>query len=143
MTYRSGLTAICVAVMVIGLFAWVASAQDKGDTAGAVTIRPFKPVQPMKALMLGHKKLFGEIRESIIDEKWDDAATSSWILAEMANVNSHQRDIPKYQQFADHLSQQASELAKALEKKDGAKARQFAGEIGKSCKDCHDQYRKD
>lgn len=143
MKYRSTGIVILVATMAIGLSGWIASAQEKDDAKQAATAKPFKPVQPIGVLMDGQKKLFGEIREGIVDEKWDDAATSAWILAEMANVNHYVRDVPQYQQFADQLSDTASTLAKALKKKDGAQAKQMVGEIGKTCKACHDQYKKD
>jgi hypothetical protein len=122
--------AVCVAGLVMA------------QPAGKPVARAFKPVQPLEKMMEGQKKLYGEIKEGILDESFGPAAESAWILAEMANVNHYQKEDSAYQSFADRMSADCVSLAKALEKKDASAAKDLVTRIGKTCGACHDQFQK-
>jgi len=103
----------------------------------------FKPAQTTHTLMEGQNKLWKEIREGILDEKFGDAALSTWILAELANVNQYQHDHPDYVKYAGAMSKECTNLARALEKKEANQARALVGKVGNICGACHNQFRKD
>ena len=130
-----GFVFAAVAVLALSL---VVTAQPKE----AASEKAFKPVQSMEEMMEGQKKLYGEIKMAIGEKAWDEGETCAWILAEVANVNHYQRNDPSYQKFADQMSGQCAELAKLLQKRSEAEAKEKVGEIGKTCNACHDQFRK-
>jgi cytochrome c556 len=138
---RVGVPTIGIVAIVLAAWGLAASAQPQGPSKQKV--KPFKPVQPIQELMAGQKKLYSEIKDGILDQTWDEATTSAWILAEISNVNHYQRDDSKYQKTADRLSAEAVALARILEKKDQQSALEAAAKIGRTCKACHDEFRKE
>ena len=101
----------------------------------------FKPVQPIHEMMEGQGKLFGEIREGILDKEWKAASRSAWLLAEISNVNRYQHDDAEYKGYAKAMSAQAVELAKLLKKEDEAGSKAAARKISQSCSACHEKYK--
>jgi cytochrome c556 len=104
--------------------------------------RPYKPVQSIEQMMEGQKRLFDDIKEAIGAKEWDEAATSAWILAEVANANRYQREDPAYQDFAEQVSTQCKQLAQLATKRDDASSRAAVNTIGKTCNACHEQFQK-
>ncbi len=130
-------------VIAIGTGLWFALAQPlPAQPKNTQAAKPYKPVQPIEHMMEGQKKLFGDIKLALHEKDWDEASTSAWILAEIANSNHYQRDDANYQKFADQLSSQCVELAGLAEKREEAAARERVNTIGQTCNACHDQYQK-
>ena len=115
-----------------------ARAQDKPPAATST----FKPVQKIVVMMNGQKKLFGEIKAAIVDEKLKEGETFAWLLAEIANVNHYQNDNTAYQSLADQMSQQCVLLAELMGKGDAKLAKEQFSQIGRTCGACHDQFAK-
>lgn len=106
-------------------------------------IKPVKPIEPLPEMMAGQRKLYTEIKDGILDKTWEEAATSAWILAEIANANQYQNDDKDYRKFAGRLSKEAATLAKQLKKQDERGAKETVARIGRTCKACHEQFKKD
>jgi len=101
----------------------------------------FMPVTSVHHMMEGQGKLFGEVKEGILDSNWKAAEKSAWLLAEVANVNQYQHDAADYKAWAKKMSKQCVELAGALKKKDAAKSRDMVSKIGNTCSECHNKYK--
>jgi len=101
----------------------------------------FKPVISVHYMMEGQGKLWGEIKDGILDSNWKAAEKSAWILAELSNVNQYQHDAADYKGWAKKMSLQTVELAEALKKKDAAKSRDMVSKIGNTCSECHNKYK--
>lgn len=138
---------VCFAVVVAAIVAVAVQAESRSAGAAA-----FKPVQPIEKMMEGQKKLFGEIKDGILDGKYKEAATSAWILAEVANANQFQHTAPEYKKLASTMSRQCAELAEALGRRAQASSgnsdqdkqlRDSVSQIGRTCGACHDTFRKD
>lgn len=102
----------------------------------------FKPVQPLEKLMEGQKKLHAEIKDAILDKAWDEAQTSAWLLAEIANVNHYQKPDPEFRALATRMSGECVELANLLAKRDEKAAMAQYTRIGQTCGSCHEIYEK-
>ena len=139
--------AVCLLLVSIVAYASAglpAGAQPKPTVEKKKTlIPPFEPVQPIHDMMEGQKKLYTEIKEGILDEQWDEAVKSAWILAEIANVNRYQHKSSEYKGLAKRMSKQCADLAKLLKKHDASSARQALGKVGQTCGACHDKFRED
>lgn len=131
--------AFAVVLTTAGLMAFAQSTQS--DTGSK--IKPFKPIEPLPEMMAGQRKLYTEIKDGILDKTWEEAATSAWILAEIANANQYQNDDKDYRKFAGRLSKEAATLAKQLKKQDERGAKETVARIGRTCKACHEQFKKD
>ncbi len=105
-----------------------------------VKFKAFKPVQDVEHLMAGQGKLYGDIKDAIIDESWADAETMAWLLAELANVNHFQSTDPRYQKIADSMSTGCVALAKAVRKRDKKMSKDALTTVGNRCKACHDTF---
>ena len=105
-----------------------------------VPVTTFKPITSVHHLMEGQGKLFGEIKDGILDSKWKAAEKSAWLLAEISNVNQFQNDAADYKAWAKKLAGDAVELANALKKNDAAKSREWVSKIGNTCSECHNKY---
>ncbi len=134
-------TIVKTAPVIVAIFAGAALVAW-GEGPKASSGAAFKPVQPLEKLMEGQKQLMGQIKDAIQDKTWDEAQTSAWILAEMANVNQHERPNPKYRELATKMSGQCVELATVLKKRDQKAAMDQSKEIARTCKSCHDQFAK-
>ncbi len=134
-TYTKTAVVIVVVFSAAALLAW-------GQSPPAASSHSFKPVQPLKRLMEGQEQLMGRIKDAIQDKTWDEAQTSAWILAEMANVNQYQKPDPEFQALALKMSGQCVELAKVLKKRDQKAAIDQSQSIGQTCKNCHETFRK-
>jgi len=137
MTMRSGF-AFLFALGILLTGSLLATAEPKPSPPS----KPFKPVQPLEQMMEGQKKLFGEIKEAVGAKEWDEAETSAWILAEIANANHYQRDNAAYQGFADRVSAQCVQLASLAQKRDETAAKAMVNTIGQTCNACHEQFQK-
>jgi len=133
-TITKSVVAITAILCTAALAAW-------GNDPPAATVA-FKPVQPLEKLMEGQKKLHAEIKEAILDKAWDEAQTSTWILAEIANVNHYQKPDPEFRALATKMSGECVELANLLAKRDQKAAMEQFARIGKTCGSCHEIYEK-
>jgi hypothetical protein len=134
--------AFAVVLTTAGLMAFAQSTtSDKGSKIKS--FKPFKPIEPLPEMMAGQRKLYTEIKDGILDKTWEEAATSAWILAEIANANQYQRNDQDYRKFAGRLSKEAVTLAKQLKKPDERGAKETVARIGRTCKACHEQFKKD
>lgn len=106
-----------------------------------ITFKAFKPVQDIEHQMAGQGKLYGDLKDAIIDESWGDAETMAWLLAELANVNHFQSTDSRYQKFADSMSTDCVALAKVVKKRDKKEARDALTSLGNRCKACHDVFK--
>ncbi len=101
----------------------------------------FVPVTDVHHMMEGQGKLWGEIKDGILDSNWKAAENSAWLLAEVANVNQYQHEAADYKAWAKQMSDQCVELAGTLKKKDAAKSRDLVSKIGNTCSECHNKYK--
>jgi len=92
-------------------------------------------------MMEGQAKLWGEIKDGILDSNWKAAEKSAWLLAEVSNVNQYQHEAADYKGWAKQMSDQCVELAGVLKKKDAAKSRDLVSKIGNTCSECHNKYK--
>ncbi len=106
-----------------------------------VPVTSFVPVTSVHHLMEGQGKLFGEIKDGILDSKWKSAERSAWLLAEISNVNQYQHDAADYKNWAKMMASQCVELANALKKNDAAKSRDLISKVGNTCGECHNKYK--
>jgi hypothetical protein len=120
------------------VLSYSARAQDKPAAAAST----FKPVLKIDVMMNGQKKLFGEIKAAIVDEKMKEGESFAWLLAEIANVNHYQNDSSAYREFADQMSRQCVQLAELMGKGDAKLAKEQFSQIGRTCGACHDQFAK-
>lgn len=128
------------ALVIMGIFSTVALvAWGQSPPAAAPA---FKPVQSLGMLMGGQDKLMGRIKDAILDKAWEDAESSAWLLAEIANVNQYQKDDPDYRALASRMSGECVELAKVLKKRDAKAAKDHVQLIGQTCKSCHEKFEK-
>lgn len=102
----------------------------------------FKPVQPLDKLMGGQKKLHAEIKDAILDKAWEEAQTSAWLLAEIANVNHYQKPDAEFRALATRMSGECVELANLLAKRDQKAAMEQYTRIGQTCGACHEKFEK-
>ncbi len=132
---------LIVAVVLSGsIYLGRADADDKRPRRSRS--RAFKPATEIEHLMEGQQFLFGGIRKSLQQNKWDAAVTQAWILAELGNVNVHNGNDPEYAKLAGKMSKAAVAMAETFDKEDMTKAHQAMKAVGASCKSCHDQFRK-
>lgn len=130
-------------VALLGLGAFLAATQlGYSEDPKPAAARAYKPVQPIHEMMEGQKKLFGEIKDGLLDKQWNKASQSAWILAEVANANSYQHDAADYQAWAAKMAQDCVTLAQNLKKKDEAGAKELITKVGQTCQACHDKYQK-
>ena len=133
------ITAIVGTVGIVGMAAL--AGPPKKDPK--VQFKPFKPIQTVERLMESQGELYNGIKDHIIDKSWDEAETSAWLLAELANVNHFQSTETQYQKFADDMASDCVALAKILKRRDVREARSSVKRVQQRCKACHDVYKKD
>ncbi len=130
-------------VLVVGGTYVALAATDDPPMDPSVKFKLFKPAQEVEQMMHGQEKLYGDLKDGIIDKAWDEVQVSAWLLAELANVNHFQSTDPKYQKFADEMSAECIKVAKIAKKRDVRTTRVAVSRLGKRCKACHEVFRKD
>lgn len=126
--------------VVVGTCVYLARAGND-DEKKPSTATDFKPVTTVERMMEGQDLLFEGVKQAIRDEKWGDGVTQAWILAELANVNTHQSAETKYVGFAQDMSKKCAALAQTLRKRNKDDAKAAAKAVADSCTTCHDQYK--
>jgi hypothetical protein len=125
------MSTISKSVIVIAAILSMAALAAWGNDPPAATVA-FKAVQPLEKLMEGQKKLHAEIKDAILDKAWEEAQTSAWLLAEIANVNHYQKPDPEFRALATKMSGECIELANLLAKRDQKAAMDQYTRIGQT-----------
>jgi len=140
---------MALTVCLLGGCVWCLAVATRADSAQAQTPgTEFKPVAPVDALMHGQMVFFKEITEQLGKPAGKDRnheiEESAEVLAELANVNRHNKDKDDYRGWATTLRDTALELAKAAEKEGGegeAQMQKLVQTLKSTCAACHDVYR--
>ena len=111
------------------------TAQD----ATAQPVAAYRPIAPKIDLMEWHDRAFNAMRLAIAKKK-PAAAEHAWLLAELANVNSHHSDKTDYRGWAATVRDAAAEIAKAAKEKKFDRAKELAKAMNDTCTSCHDKY---
>lgn len=99
----------------------------------------YRPIAPKIDLMEWHDRAFNAMRLAIAKKK-PAAAEHAWLLAELANVNSHHSDEKDYRAWAQTVRDGAAEIAKAAKDKKFDRAKELAKTMNDTCTSCHDKY---
>ncbi len=132
------LSAMSVGIGIIAISAIAGPPKDP-----KAKFKAFEPVEDVHHMMEAQDMLYNNIKDQIIDKSWDEAETSAWVLAELANVNHFQSSEKRYQDFADAMSKDCVALAKAAKGRDARAARAAMRKVQQDCKACHDVYQKE
>lgn len=143
MVHKTALTA-CLMVGSLWCLALVAGADDSPPAPAA---GGFHPVASIDSLMHGQLGQFKAIKQLLSDPKAEKRAKRllhrAELLAELANVNIHNKDKPDYKQWATQLRETALELSREAKKKAGADENKMVAlfqKLKKTCGACHDVY---
>lgn len=109
----------------------------------------FKPVAPVGALMYGQGTMFKRI-DTLLPKAGEikslhEMEEAAFALAELANVNRHNREDSDYRGWATQLRDTSLEFAAEAEKAAGAdanKLKQLFETIKATCQSCHDKYQE-
>lgn len=108
---------------------------------------PFKPVSELEHLMEGQELHFKAIDELLKDTAAKDRlkkiAMHADVLAELANVNTFNKDKADYKTWAGQVRDLSSKLATEADKKTAASEDELKGlrkQISDTCAACHDAY---
>lgn len=129
------LWAILAAVTLIIAVQRPLTAQDAASQPAAA----YRPIAPKIDLMEWHDRAFNAMRLAIAKKK-PAAAEHAWLLAELANVNSHHSDETDYRGWAAAVRDGAAEIAKAAKEKKFDRAKELAKTMSDTCTSCHDKY---
>lgn len=145
---RSTIVTFGVLAGVWGL-AWVTG----GRTAASAAMQPapatldFKPVAELESLMHGqetHYKAIAELlKNAAAPKRHHDLHVHAQVLAELANVNRHNKDKEDFRNFATQLRDLALKLAEEAEKAETAdetRLKTLFKDIENTCTACHDVY---
>ena len=143
MSHRMALTILLFAVC-IGCLALVTTANSAPSApAGG----PYKPVASVHGLMTGQMLAFKQLQASLTGKKDPDRPRviqlTAEALAELANVNTYNKDKDDYRGWAGQLRDTALELAGEAKKKDTAdegKMKSLLAKLEATCQSCHDAY---
>lgn len=107
----------------------------------------FKPVASVHILMEAQGLFFKRIGEAVQNpsapKRAREIAFGAELLAELANVNTHNSDKLEYVEWAGQLRDTALELAGEAKKKgeaDDEKMKALVARLESTCKACHDKY---
>ena len=108
---------------------------------------PYKPVASVHGLMTGQMLAFKQLQTSLTGKKNADRPAAiqltSEALAELANVNTYNKEKEDYRGWAGQLRDTAMDLAEEAKKKDKAdenKMKSLLTKLEGTCKSCHDAY---
>jgi hypothetical protein len=140
---KAALTAI-----LLGGCAWVPALVTRADSAEPEkAAAAFKPVASVHTLMEGQGIFFKRIGDALQDpqtpKRSKEIAFGAEFLAELANVNTHNKDQADYVQWAGQLRDTAMELAGEAKKKGDAdedKMNSLFSRLEATCKACHEKY---
>ncbi len=129
---------------VIGGCAWCLVVVQKvhSEEQAAPAAAPYKPVAPVHPLMEGQDYHWSQIGKLLKEESpnFKHLEMHAYVLAELSNVNSWQKDKPDYRKWAVEARDLCLELAKAAKAKDTAKGEELRRQIHAKCGECHDKY---
>ena len=113
----------------------------------ATTPKAFKPAASVHSLMQGQGRFFEGITQLLEDPTARDRVgrlmVEAELLAELANVNTHNRREADYVEWAGQLRDTALELAREAKKKkdaDEARMKKLHKKLRSTCMACHDHY---
>lgn len=119
----------------------------QAQTPPAPAAAPFKPVSELEHLMEGQELHFKAIDELLKDTAAKDRlkrlAMHADILAELANVNTFNKDKSDYKTWAGQVRDLSSKLAAEADKKAGVsedELKSLRKQISDTCTSCHDAY---
>lgn len=141
---------MALTVCLLGGCVWCLVLATRADSAQAgAAAGEFKPVAPVGSLMHGQMVFFKEITEQLGKpaggERNHEIAESAGVLAELANVNRHNKDKEDYRGWATSLRDTALELAKEAGKADAAdnaRMNKLIQTMKATCAACHDVYQQ-
>ena len=133
--------------LVAGCF-WCMTLAARVDSAQPSTMpKTFKPAASVHSLMEGQDRFFVGISQLLGDPGARNRAkrlvVEAELLAELANVNTHNRIEADYVEWAGQIRDTAMKLAGEAKKKKGAdEARmdKLYKQLKATCMACHDQY---
>lgn len=138
---------MALTVCLVASCVWCLALVTRADTAPpeppTVT---FKPVASVEALMFGQRAFFkqidGELKKPAGGMRNLDIEAAAAVLAELANVNRHNKTKADYIGWATDVRDTAMKLAAEAKKKDAddAKMKTLYKSIKASCGACHDMY---
>lgn len=139
MRYSTTMTAALTILTLSGL-----SLLAQDESAGK---QPFKPVASIDALMNGQLTHFTAIEQLLSDKKAKDRskrlALEAEVLAELANVNTLNKDKADYRAWATDLRETALELSREAAKKTDESEPTMKTQVERMktiCTACHDAY---
>ena len=135
-------------VILLGGCAWVLAMVTRADSAEPEkTADVFRPVASVHTLMEGQGVFFKKIGDALQDpqaaKRTKEIAFGAELLAELANVNTHNKDQADYVQWAGQLRDTAMELAGEAKKKGDADEdtmNSLFSRLAATCKACHEKY---
>jgi len=136
---------VCVAIFV--LLARAVKVEAQGAPAQTGAPAAFKPVSEIHHLMEGQELHFNALGELMKDTsargRIGRIAMHADVLAELANVNTHNRDKSDYRAWAGQVRDLARQIVAEAGKKasaDDAVLKGLMVKINDTCKSCHDAY---
>jgi len=137
-------TLLAVVGMVAGL-AWVDRAVS--SPMQEVSKPTYKPVSQVQFLMEGQKMHFkaaaGMVKNKNAEERYEHIQMNAEVLAELANVNTYNKDKEDYRRWAAQVRDLALKLSAEAGKESKADEntmRKILTEINDTCVSCHDVY---
>jgi cytochrome c556 len=134
--------------ILLGGCVWVPALVTRADSAEPEkAATAFRPVASVHTLMEGQGMFFKKIGDALQDpqapKRKKEIAFGAELLAELANVNTHNKDLADYVQWAGQLRDTAMELASEAQKKGDAdedKMNSLFSKLEATCKACHEKY---
>lgn len=135
-------------VVLLGGCVWVLALVTRADSAEPEkSADAFQPVASVHTLMEGQGIFFKKLGDALQDpqapKRKKEIAFGAELLAELANVNTHNKDQADYVQWAGELRDTALELAGEAKKKGDAdedRMNSLFSKLEATCKACHEKY---
>ncbi len=142
--YRIGMFLALATVVALGARLVAGPDNDKPMTEKVAkpAKETFKPVLTVEETMEGQANLMKSIKSGILDGAWDEASIRATVLAELSNTNQYHNDAKDYKTWAQGLSKDCLELARALKKRDEKESKALITRANEKCSACHDVYKK-
>lgn len=120
----------------------VAPLIEKSATGdGGKDLPAYKPVATVHSLMEVQQDYFNALKKAVnAGEKFDEIEKHALVLAELSNVNAHQKDADDYRNWARTAREQSLKLAGAAKDKNKDLAKSTLRELHTTCGACHDKY---
>jgi hypothetical protein len=117
-------------------------AQDAPEAAAPPS---FAPASPLHDMMEVNQEYYKELRKSMKPKpNFKEVAHAANIIAEIGNVACYHQPTSEadWWRFAEGLKGKALAIAKAADEKNEEALEAAVGELGDSCKMCHDRYKQ-